>query len=176
MQKEYLGNKISLKTIVRYGNGHILKHGGFQWLIVIISLEIVGSNSKFIEHNIQSPPHYLTVLIFPSASYKNPTNCWAPNTPPCLSDFVYTEYLISPSPFDKSYFSYIILFKYHLLCEALPKFPSVSRKKVPHLFRQALIKAHVMWCSWISCVCIFLTGLSVDGGTRVFASRSVAGM
>lgn len=37
VQKEFFGNKISLKTIIRYGNGHILKHGEFQLLTIIIS-------------------------------------------------------------------------------------------------------------------------------------------
>lgn len=118
-----------MKTIIRYGNEHILKHGGFQLLTIIISLVITDSNAKIIEHNIQSPASLPYCSVFPSASYKSPTNCYAPKILPCLSDFsAYTECLVSPL-FDKSYFSYIILFKYHLLCEALPNFPLYPVKK-----------------------------------------------
>lgn len=68
-----------LENHKRYRNGHILKHGRFQLLTIIISLVIIDSNLKVIEHSIQSPTSLTYFSIFPPASYKIPAHYWTSN-------------------------------------------------------------------------------------------------
>lgn len=152
-----------LENHKRYRNGHILKHGRFQLLTIIISLVIIDSNLKVIEHSIQSPTSLTYFSIFPPASYKfqHITELQIYSVPLWL----FCIHRMS----DFTFILQVLLLLQYLILISLPlwsplQFSLCVPKEVSYRFKLALIEAHAS----IIYLCTYLSHRieSFDGGSR----------